>query len=62
MKTLEKKNNSLIDNYILLTLFITILLFQSIKTLLELFSYGILKKEVLTKKSNLGFDLKIRMK
>tara|TARA_Y100001933_G_C18768549_1_gene467150 strand:- start:303 stop:488 length:186 start_codon:yes stop_codon:yes gene_type:complete len=61
MNPIEKKN-SLIDNYILLTLFIIILLFQSIKTLLELFSYGILRKEVLTEKSNLGFDLKIRMK
>ena len=61
MNPIEKKN-SLIDNYILLTLFLLILLFQSIKTLLELFSYGIIKKEVLTEKSNLGFDLKIRMK
>tara|TARA_Y100001978_G_scaffold159279_1_gene145081 strand:+ start:709 stop:894 length:186 start_codon:yes stop_codon:yes gene_type:complete len=61
MKPIQKKN-SLIDNYILLTLFLLILLFQSIKTLLELFSYGIIKKEVLTEKSNLGFDLKIRMK
>ena len=61
MKPIQKKN-SLIDNYILLTLFLLILLFQSIKTLLELFSYGIIKKEVLTEKSNLGFDLKIKMK
>jgi len=59
---MNKKNNALVDNYILFILIITILFFNSIKTLLEVFSYGILKKEILTLKSNLGFDMKIKMK
>ena len=59
---MNKKNNSLVDNYILFVLIITILFLNSIKTLLEFFSYGIFKKEILTIKSNLGFDMKIKMK
>jgi len=62
MKIINKKNNSLVDNYILFVLIITILFLNSIKTLLEFFSYGIFKKEILTIKSNLGFDMKIKMK
>ena len=62
MKINNKKNNSLVDNYILVVLFIFILVFNAIKTLTELFSYGIFKKEILTLKSNLGFDLKIKIK
>ena len=62
MKKINKKNNSLIDNYILIILLSGILFFKAMKTLLELFSYGVLKKEILTLKSNLGFDLKIKMK
>jgi len=62
MKINNKKNNSLVDNYILFVLFIFILVFNAIKTLTELFSYGIFKKEILTLKSNLGFDLKIKIK
>ena len=62
MQINNKKNNSLVDNYILFVLFIFILVFNAIKTLMGLFSYGIFKKEILTLKSNLGFDLKIKMK
>ena len=62
MKKIIHKNNSLSDNYIVFILFITILFFNSIKVLSELFSYGIFKKEILTLKSNLGFDMKIKMK
>ena len=62
MKIINKKNNSMVDNYILFVLFIFILVFNAIKTLTELFSYGIFKKEILTLKSNLGFDLKIKIK
>ncbi len=59
---INQKNNSLVDKYIVFVLFITIIFFNSIKTLLEVFSYGIFKKEILTLKSNLGFDMKIKMK
>ena len=59
---LNKKRNVLVDSVIIFFLFASVLIFESLKTLSGLFTYGILKKEVLTKKSNLGFDLKIRMK
>ncbi len=62
MKKIIHKNNSLSDNYIVFILFITILFFNSIKVLSELFSYGIFKKEILTLKSNLGFDMTIKIK
>jgi len=62
MKAINQKNNLLVDNYIVFVLFIFILVFNALKTLFELFTYGILKKEILTLKSDLGFDLKIRMK
>ena len=62
MQKIIKKNNELVENYILIILFISILLFNALKTLLELFSYGIYKKEILTLKSNLGFDMTIKIK
>ena len=62
MQKIIKKDNELVENYILIILFISILFFNALKTLLELFSYGIYKKEILTLKSNLGFDLNIKMK
>ena len=62
MQKINQKKNELVENYILIILFIFILLFNSFKTLLEIFSYGIYKKEILTLKSNLGFDLNIKMK
>ena len=62
MQKIIRKKNQLVENYILIILFISILFFNSLKTLLELFSYGIYKKEILTLKSNLGFDLNIKMK
>jgi len=33
-----------------------------IKTLSKIFTYGIIKKEILTTKSNLGVDIKIKIK
>ena len=62
MQKIIRKKNQLVENYILIILFISILFFNALKTLLELFSYGIYKKEILTLKSNLGFDLNIKMK
>ena len=58
----HNKKESLTDLFIIYTLFISILLFKAILNLLEIFSYGILKKEVLTEKSKIGFDIKIKMK
>ena len=54
--------SSLVDKVIIHVLVFIIVIFRSLKTLSQLFSYGIFKKEVLTSKSNLGFDLKIKIK
>ena len=58
----KKSKNKLVDNLIVFFLFITLIVFNSLKTLFEIFSYGILKKELLTDKSKLGFDMKIKIK
>ena len=59
---LNKKRSTLIDSVIIFFLFFSFLVFKSLKTLSELFTYGIYKKEILTTKSNLGFDFKIKIK
>ena len=55
------KSNDIIDLYIITTIFFIILSVKALFSLLELFSYGIFKKEILTKSSKLGFDIKIKM-
>ena len=63
MSSLKNKDkNYLVENLIVFFLFIVVIFFKSLKTLSEIFSYGIFKKEILTTKSNLGFDLKIKLK
>ena len=63
MSSLKNKDkNYLVENLIVFFLFIVVIFFKSIKTLSEIFSYGIYKKEILTTKSNLGFDIKIKIK
>ena len=63
MKNLENKNkNILVENLIVFFLFTVFLVFKSLKTLSRIFSYGILKKETLTTKSNLGVDIQIKIK
>ena len=59
---LNKKTDSLVDSIIIFFFFTSILFFESVKTLSEIFTYGILKKEILTTKSSLGFDFKIKIK
>ena len=59
---LNKKRSALVDSIIIFLLFISVLIFESLKSLTELFTYGIFKKEILTTKSNLGFDFKIKIK
>ena len=58
----KKKRISIVDSIIIFFLLISVLIFESLKTLSGLFTYGILKKEILTTKSNLGFDFKIKIK
>jgi len=63
MNKLENKNkNILVENLILFFLFTVFLVFKSLKTLSKIFTYGIIKKEILTTKSDLGVDIKIKIK
>jgi len=63
MSNLENKNkNILVENIIVFFLFTVFLVFKSLKTLSRIFSYGFLKKEILTTKSNLGVDIQIKIK
>ena len=59
---LNKKTDALINTLIIFFLFASVLILESLKTLSELFTYGIFKKEILTTKSNLGFDFKIKIR
>ena len=55
-----EKNNSITNNFIILVFSILSLFFQSILIIISSFKKGILKKEVLSAKTNLGFDLIIK--
>ena len=61
-KLINEKKSSLVDSLIIFFLLLSVLIFESLKTLSELFTYGILKKEILTTNSNLGFDFKIKIR
>ena len=54
--------NKVVDIYIFTLIFLAILFYKSVRVLIEFFSYGVLKKEILTEESNIGFDIKIKMK
>ena len=63
MSNLYNKNqNILVENIIVFFLFTVVLVFKSLKTLSRIFTYGFIKKEILTTKSNLGVDIKIKIK
>jgi len=65
MSNIENKNknkNILVENLIVFFLFTVFLVFKSLKTLSRIFTYGIIKKEILTTKSDLGVDIKIKFK
>ena len=59
---LNKQKISLVDSIIIFFLFVSFIFFESLKTLTMIFADGIFKKEVLTTKSNLGFDFIIKIK
>ena len=61
-KNKNKNKNILVENIIVFFIFTVFLVFKSLKTLSRIFSYGILKKEILTTKSNLGVDIQIKIK
>ena len=58
----NKEFNKVVDIYIFTVIFLIILFYRSVRVLIEIFSYGVLKKEILTEESNIGFDIKIKMK
>ncbi len=58
----NKEFNKVVDIYIFTVIFLIILFYKSVRDLIEIFYYGILKKEILTEESNIGFDIKIKMK
>ena len=58
----NKKRSYLVDSIMIFFLLISFLIFEAVKTLSEILTYGIFKKEVLTTKSNLGVDLKIKIR
>ena len=68
MKKQENKNtkpnnkNSITSNFIILIFSIISLFFESIIIIISLFKKGIVKKEILSKKTDLGFDLIIKRK
>jgi len=62
MSNLDNNKNLLVENIILFFLFTVFLVFKSLKTLSKVFTYGIIKKEILTTKSDLGVDIKIKIK
>ena len=62
MSNLDNNKNILVENIIVFFLFTVFLVFNSLKTLSRIFTYGILRKEILTTKSNLGVDIKIKIK
>ena len=59
---LNTKRSYLVDSIMIFFLLISFLIFESLKTLSGIFTYGIFKKEILTTKSNLGFDFKIKIR
>ena len=58
----NKEFNKVVDIYIFTVIFLIILFYKSVRVIAEIFSYGFLKKEILTEESKIGFDIKIRMK
>ena len=58
----NKEFNKVVDIYIFTVIFLIILFYKSVIVLIEIFSYGVLKKEILTEESNIGFDINIKMK
>ena len=55
-------DNSITNNFIILIFSIISLFVESILTIISLFKKGIFKKEILSKKTDLGFDLIIKRK
>ncbi len=57
-----KHNNSITNNFIILIFSVISLFFESLIIIISLFKKGIFKREVLSKRTDLGFDLIIKRK
>ena len=55
-------NNSITNNFIILIFSIISLFVESIVIIISLFKKGFFKKEILSEKTDLGFDLIIKRK
>ena len=55
-------DNSITNNFIILIFSIISLFIESTITIISFFKKGIFKKEILSKKTDLGFDLIIKRK
>ena len=60
--TKQKENTSITNNFIILIFSVISLFVESIIIIISLFKKGILKREILSEKTNLGFDLIIKRK
>ena len=58
----QNSNNSIVNNFIILIFSIISLFVESIVIIIGAFKKGILKREILSKNTDLGFDLIIRRK
>ena len=61
-KASKGKNDSVTNNFIILLFSMISLFFESLIIIFSLFKKGFFKKEILSKKTNLGFDLIIKRK
>ena len=60
--TNTKNNNSITHNFIILIFSVISLFLESIIIIISLLKKGIFKREILSKKTDLGFDLIIKRK
>ncbi len=60
--SLKEKDHSITNNFIIIIFSVLSLFIESIIIIASFFKKGIFKKEVLSKKTNLGFDLIIKRK
>ena len=60
--TKSQKNNTITNNFIILIFSVISLFLESIIIIISLFKKGIFKREILSKKTDLGFDLIIKKK
>ncbi len=61
-KNPNPNKNSITNNFIILIFSIVFLFIESIIIIISFFKKGILKKEILSKRTDLGFDLIIKEK